>query len=79
MENKNLNNFTILKKPKINSDKISYNNLYEPKQKLDDKYKYNIKESELNSDGTYNKCSTNKSHFIKLSLLNIKKAKKAPK
>ena len=50
MENKNLNNFTILKKPKINSDKISYNNLYEPKQKLDDKYKYNIKESDLNSE-----------------------------
>ena len=50
IENKNRNNFTILKKPKINSDKISYNNLYEPKQKIDDKNNYNIKESDLNSE-----------------------------
>ena len=50
MEKKYLNNFTILKKPKINGDKISSKNLYEPKQKFDERYKYNLKENNLDSE-----------------------------
>ena len=50
MEKKYLNNFTILKKPILNGDKISSKNLYEPKQKFDERYKYNLKENNLNSE-----------------------------